>query len=114
MLFKYFIHIFKGYFIINLQIVKHVYALEVNWYKRMWNFFYGIKQGETKEQYVERFSVFETFAVITPDGEWHEKAKMGWWACVSDEKENWNDGYYNAFIKNADPELTIAIVDCHI
>ena len=78
------------------------------------NFFYGIKQGETKEQYVERFSVFETFAVITPDGEWHEKGKMGWWACVSDEKENWNDGYYNAFIKNADPELTIAIVDCHI
>ena len=29
------------------------------------------------------------FAILTPDGEWHEKGEMGWWACVSDEKKDW-------------------------
>lgn len=28
------------------------------------------------------------FALVTPDGEWHEKGKMGWWAAVSDEKQS--------------------------
>jgi len=27
------------------------------------------------------------FAVITPDGKWHEKGSMGWWGMVADEKE---------------------------
>lgn len=27
------------------------------------------------------------FAIVAPDGEWYEKGKMGWWACVADEKE---------------------------
>ncbi|OGM09279.1 hypothetical protein A2Z67_05050 [Candidatus Woesebacteria bacterium RBG_13_36_22] len=27
------------------------------------------------------------FAIVTPDGKWHEKGKMGWWALVSDEKD---------------------------
>ena len=29
------------------------------------------------------------FAILTPDGRWHEEGKMGWWACVSNEQENW-------------------------
>lgn len=28
-------------------------------------------------------------AIITPDGRWHESGKMGWWAIVTDEQENW-------------------------
>jgi len=33
------------------------------------------------------------FALVTPNGEWCEKGKMGWFAMVADEKEidNWND-----------------------
>lgn len=27
------------------------------------------------------------FAIVTPDGEWHEKGRMGCWAMVSDEKD---------------------------
>lgn len=29
------------------------------------------------------------FAMVTPDGRWHEKGNMGWWAIVTDEEENW-------------------------
>lgn len=29
------------------------------------------------------------FALVTPDGKWNEKGKMGWWAVVSDENSNW-------------------------
>lgn len=78
------------------------------------HFIYGIKEGMTREQYIDAAGTFSTFAVITPDGKWHEKGNMGWWACVSDEKEGWTDNYFEAFLKNADPELTITIVDCHI
>ncbi len=46
-----------------------------------------------------------TFAVITPDGEWYECGK---------DKRDWNEKYYDTFIKDADPEHTITIVDCHI
>lgn len=74
---------------------------------------YGIRNGMTKEEYLKD-SGFGTFAVVTPDGKWHEKGKMGWWACVSDEKEGWAESYFDTFIKNADQELTITIVDCHI
>jgi hypothetical protein len=28
------------------------------------------------------------FAIVTPDGEWHEKGSMGWWGITKDEKED--------------------------
>ncbi|OPY59141.1 MAG: hypothetical protein A4E55_00358 [Pelotomaculum sp. PtaU1.Bin035] len=74
---------------------------------------YGIKPGATKEDYLND-SGFGTFAVITLDGKWYEEGEMGWWACVSNEKEDWNSNYFDAFIKNTDPESIITIVDCHI
>lgn len=57
---------------------------------------------------------FETFAVLTPDGEWHEKGSMGWWGIVTNEKDGWKDSYKKAFLDNANPEWTLTIVDCHI
>jgi hypothetical protein len=34
---------------------------------------------------------FHCFAIVTPDGEWHERGDMGWWGIVQDEKagEDW-------------------------
>jgi hypothetical protein len=63
---------------------------------------------------------FITYAVITPDGVWHEKGKMGWWGYSSEtpkESEEWVKSWYDKFI---DPfirlkeEHIITIVDCHI
>lgn len=33
------------------------------------------------------------FAIVTPDGKWHEKGEMGWWGIVKDKKEqkSWDE-----------------------
>lgn len=60
---------------------------------------------------------FTTYAVITPDGKWHSKGKMGWFG-FSSESENdaelWKQTYKQNFIDTANPEWNITIVDCHI
>lgn len=60
---------------------------------------------------------FNTFAVVTPDGEWHECGEMFWFgihSASSEEIEEWEKNYKKRFIDTADPEWTITIVDCHI
>lgn len=54
-----------------------------------------------------------TFAVVK-DGQWFEKGKMGWWACVSDAKveDQWTDEFDKLLAASGDAWLTI--VDCHI
>ena len=46
----------------------------------------GIKKGDTKEIYIDRYSKFSTFAVVI-NGKWYERGSMGWWGIVSDEKD---------------------------
>lgn len=70
-------------------------------------FLHGIHDEDTKESFVERASRFATFAVLTPNGEWYEK-EYGY-----NEKE-WDETFFDEFIKDADPELYLAVVDCHI
>ena len=60
---------------------------------------------------------FSTYAVVTPDGEWHEKGSMGWWGCSSetaDEAKDWEERYRERFLDSADPDWILTIVDCHI
>lgn len=55
--------------------------------------------------------------MITPDGEWHEQGEMGWFGIGSETEEEavvFKETYFDAFIKNADPEQFMVIVDCHI
>ena len=49
------------------------------------------------------------------DGVWYERGKMGWWACVSDEKENsdWNEEFMN-LIKALPEKSIVANYDFHI
>jgi len=52
------------------------------------------------------------FAIVTPDGEWHEKGKMGWFANVSDEDDDWKS---RARTILANHKSCVAVgVDCHI
>lgn len=46
-------------------------------------------------------------------GNWVEKGEMGWFACVSDENENWLDDALKILHGISDNEL-ITVVDCHI
>jgi hypothetical protein len=54
------------------------------------------------------------FAVITPDGVWHEKGDMGWFAIVSDEKDQtaWDEEVKALY--RACPEHLVVCLDAHI
>lgn len=70
-----------------------------------------------RETYARHQAQFSTFAVVTPDGEWHEKGHMGWFGCSSEtaeEAKDWEDHYRERFIDTADPDWYLTIVDCHI
>lgn len=68
--------------------------------------------------YKKQISTFSTYAVVTPDGEWHAPGEMGWWACSTETEEEyrqWVNDYYKAFLEPAMLKgWFITIVDCHI
>lgn len=78
---------------------------------------YYLNYYGTKEKYAEAMATFTTYAVVTPNGLWHQKAEMGWFGmdnATPEDSKNWPLHYYERFIKNADPNLIMTIVDCHI
>lgn len=68
----------------------------------------------TKEEYIERAknNAISSFALVK-DGKWYEKGEMGWWACVSDEKSNWNEEFAKLLDSVPDDTL-LSVYDCHI
>ncbi|MBQ3502643.1 MAG: hypothetical protein IJA72_03160 [Clostridia bacterium] len=112
---------------IHFNMDKDVYKECYDWYKeyvdgnKEWNSIYSKEYYQeyygSAETYARHCAEFGTWAVITPDGEWHEQGEMGWFGLsgdTPDEAKNWHETYYDCFIKNADPELIMTIVDCHI
>ena len=74
----------------------------------------GISKEDTKESYIENNKKFSTFAVIK-DGKWYEKGEMGWWACVSNEKESSNWGKeFDSLLKSLPEETLLSVYDCHV
>lgn len=69
-----------------------------------------------KEEYVQKYvdTTAVTFAVVK-DGQWYEKGKMGWWANVSDAKEQgeWNKEFWS-LIDSLPEDTLLTVVDCHI
>lgn len=68
------------------------------------------------EQYARSMAAFSTYAVVK-DGEWHAQGRMLWFG-LSDEGEGasraWGDAFFDAFLRDADPDLWVTVVDCHI
>ena len=84
-----------------------------NWYRDG----YYEEYYRDKETYAKICASCNTYAVVTPDGTWHEKGSMGWWGTSSetgDESLDWDLHYKERFIDTADPDWTLTIVDCHI
>ena len=76
-----------------------------------------LRKYPTEQSYIEDYSRFYTYAVLTPDGEWYEPGKMGWWGISSatyEEEKEFEKNYEERFIKTANPEWYLTIVDCHI
>lgn len=85
----------------------------INWYKDG----YYEEYYRDKETYAKICASCGTYAVVTPDGEWHQKGDMGWWGMSSetgDESLDWDLHYKERFIDTANPDWTLTIVDCHI
>ena len=72
----------------------------------------------TPEVYEKIQTEFWTRAVVTPDGEWSELGRMGWFGMSSEEPEDtleWVEKYYERFIEPAiENGWTLNIIDCHI
>lgn len=72
--------------------------------------------NKTREEYVKNAgdSSFVTFAVIK-DGKWYEKGQMGWWASVSNEKNQseWNSEVAK-MIDELEDDMILSVYDCHI
>jgi hypothetical protein len=71
----------------------------------------------TKENYVNLESSWYTWAVVLPDGSWHQKGEMGWFGIsgeTHDEAIEWVKNYKARFLDTADPNWILTIVDCHI
>lgn len=78
--------------------------------------FYLCRYGDAAT-FAEAESSFSTWAVVTPDGEWHEQGAMGWWGLSSETDEealDWVRGFRARFLDTADPDWTATVVDCHI
>lgn len=56
----------------------------------------------------------EFFALCTPDGEWYERGRMGWFAMVAEEKSEKEWQAIRSEALSAYPEHLIVGVDCHI
>lgn len=51
-------------------------------------------------------------AIITPDGQWFEHGRMGWWAVLITENESWESDATELLTQY--PNHNIVIVDAHI
>lgn len=89
---------------------------EIEWVKKLKGYWGFEDLLTTREEYVkdQENSAFSTFAVIK-DGKWYEKGEMGWWSCVSNEKEKdqWNEEF-RKLIDSVSDDTLLSVYDCHI
>lgn len=81
------------------------------------SFFFKLDDYQvTKEEYATKAAnnCLSTFAVLK-DGKWYERGEMGWWGCVSDEKEKdtWTKEFMEILEQLPDDTL-LSVYDCHI
>ena len=98
-------------------IVEHQPKLPGEDFFSMYNEQYYLDYYGDRDTYARYMTQFSTYAVVTPDGEWYEKGRMGWWGCSSetaDEAKDWEEHYRERFLDSADPDWILTIVDCHI
>lgn len=56
----------------------------------------------------------KTFAIVK-EGEWHERGSMGWWGCVSDEKDKYVwDEETKKLLEGLSDDTLLTVFDCHI
>lgn len=71
-------------------------------------------KGFDKDRFIHSrvMSSIATFAVVM-NGTWIERGDMGWWGCVSDERDDWETEFCKIFSSIAET-TRLTVVDCHI
>ena len=57
------------------------------------------------------------FCFVNENGEWYEKAEMGWWGVTYNENDDYNESFENyikSLIKDCDEDCLVTVVDFHI
>ena len=76
-----------------------------------------IKYYQTREKFADYMAQFNSYAVVTPDGQWHECGQMGWFGMgnqTPEQARNWHENYARNFLNPAEPEWTLTVINCHI
>ena len=74
------------------------------------------KRFPTEEDYIRKFTKFNTYAVLMPDGNWIEPGKMNWcgvWSATPEEETEFERNYEENILNKVKPEWRLTIVDCH-
>lgn len=92
-----------------------------------WSPYLPLKIDDGEREYINMATVDEIdwdeyfkvnkspFCFVTEAGEWIEKGEMGWWGCVSNEKDtlDWNETF-KEYVMSLDPKTEVWAVDFHI
>lgn len=54
------------------------------------------------------------FAIVTPDGEWHERGRMGWFAVVHNENDDWDEQAVQILEKYRGTDHVLVVCDLHM
>lgn len=77
---------------------------------------YYLEEFVDEETYVSENSGVLPWAFITPDGVWHQKGNMGWWAAndaTRESRKKYHEELNNA-IRAVPQDLMAFLFDCHI
>jgi hypothetical protein len=71
--------------------------------------------SNSRDQYIEMFGAPKatTYAFISEDGEWNERAHMGWFGVTWDENTDYDVEFWN-WIESLPGDTRIWVFDCHI
>ena len=73
----------------------------------------GISTGVRDiDEFINSRPALSTFAVLM-NGNWYARGEVGWWACVSNESDDW-ECEFAKLLSSLKPDQWISIVDCHI
>lgn len=77
---------------------------------------YYLEQFQDKEHYARSCASFTTWALVTPNSEWYENGKMGWFGAhnATIESRTEYESMLQRALSEADSNLWLSIVDCHI
>lgn len=78
---------------------------------------YYIETYGTKERYAQNMAFKTPFAFVTPDGEWHERGRMGWFGVNTANKDSisaYNNEYFGFVTDKKNAGCIVNFIDCHI